>query len=158
MASYVVMEPPGGDAGGRAMVLRDGFSLFAFLVPVVWLLVHRLWLEALAAVAATLGLAALGRWGGMGDAAALLSLLVSIYFGLEGTALRLAAWRRRGWRDWGTVEADSHRDAELRYIAEAFGEEPSPDGGPWRKDPAPVRRAGAGDAMPLGLFSYPGRS
>lgn len=157
MASYVVMEPPDGDPDGRAVILRDGFHLLAFLVPVFWLLFHRLWLEAIAAIAATLGLAALGRWSGMADAAALLSLLVSIYFGLEGSALRLAAYRRRGWREWGTVEADGHRDAELRYLAEAFGDMPPHEEGPWERAPAPPRR-GSGDAMPLGLFSYPGRS
>ena len=49
MASYVVMEPPGAsrnDAAAGAVLVRDGFSFLAFLLPPLWLLWHRLWIEA----------------------------------------------------------------------------------------------------------------
>ena len=48
MAIYVVMEPPAArpnEASDGAVFMRDGFSLLALLVPPLWLLWHRLWIE-----------------------------------------------------------------------------------------------------------------
>ncbi len=91
MASYVVMVPPAGQ-GSRpefdAAFVRDGFAFLAFFLPVLWLLWHRLWLEALAALVLTVGIAVAGNLAGF-VGAPLLSLLVSIYFGVEAGALRI---------------------------------------------------------------------
>jgi hypothetical protein len=121
MASYVVMEPPrsGETESESTRLIRDGFSLIAFFLPALWLLWHRLWIEAAFAFAVTIGLAALANVSGFGFAAPALSLLVSLYAGLEGAALRIAASRRRGWREVGVVDADNVADAETRYFVEA---------------------------------------
>lgn len=152
MASYIVMEPPEGDR--EAVLVRDGFQILAFLLPVLWFLFHRLWFEAVIALAVAVALAIAGSFAGFGGAPAL-SLLVSIYVGLEGAALRVAALRRRGWREWGVVEADSAVDAEMRFFAEATAGHPAVQ---TRQQtsfaPAPARSP-RGPA--LGLFSYPGR-
>src|SRR5689334_18998597 len=102
MAIYVVMEPPAADAGDgaeRTVLIRDGFAFMAFLVPPLWLAWHRLWFAAALALAASIGLTALGETAGFGLLGAALSLLVSIYVGLEGQALRIDRLRRRGWRE-----------------------------------------------------------
>jgi hypothetical protein len=165
MASYVVMEPPartmGGKAGRngrgeRAVLVRDGFRFLAFLLPPVWLACHRLWIEALLVVAVSMALSGLGMMAGFGNAAPVLLLLVSLYAGLEGSTLLLARYRRRGWHEWGVVEADNAADAEIRYLAEALtAEDETPA-------PAPVPAAAAtprGVAQPaLGLLAYPGKS
>jgi hypothetical protein len=117
VASYVVMQPEGRPAED-AVLVRDGFHLLAFVFPAIWFLFHRMWIEALAALLAALVLGALASFAGFGNAAPLLSLLVSLYFGLEAPAMRLAALRRRGWHEWGIVEADGADDAETRYLAE----------------------------------------
>lgn len=161
MAIYVVMEPPGKsarDAPDGAVFVRDGFSVPAFLVPPLWLLWHRLWIEAALALAVAMGLAAIGEMAGLGLTGSLLSLLVSIYVGLEGAALRLAALRRRGWHEWGAVEADSFDDAETRYFVDAVPPEaddiyrPAPPPG-FRQPVAPAKNSG----MALGLLTYPGK-
>ena len=36
MASFVVMEPPVRDPAEKAVLVRDGFHFFGFLVPFVW--------------------------------------------------------------------------------------------------------------------------
>lgn len=123
MASYVVMEPPGRDEGENTVLVRDGFHLLALLVPAVWLLWHRLWIEALAVVALGAALGGLASATGLGNLASVPSLLLAILIGLEASSLRIAHYRRRGWREWGVVEADNPRDAEVRYLAEAFGGE-----------------------------------
>jgi hypothetical protein len=149
------MEPP---KRADAVLVRDGFHLFGFLTPPIWLLWHRLWIEAIVAFAVAMVLAAVGEVAGLGWAGTLLSLLVSVYVGIEGAALRIAALRRRGWREWGVVEADSFDDAEARYLfdAERLGRdeprEPNPTAP--RPQPIPARRPGPA----LGLFSYPGKA
>ncbi len=117
MAAYVVMERPEAGRDG-AVFIRDGFTVIGFLVPFVWLLWQRLWIEGALAIGAALLLAAAESSGTFFTVAApLMSILASIYVGLEGSALRIAALRRRGYIDRGVVEADSIGDAELRYFA-----------------------------------------
>lgn len=158
MAIHVVMEPPakaGTSASESAVFIRDGFHFFGFIAPLLWLLWHRLWLEAAMTFAATLALAAASEWAGLTFAAPLLPLLISLYVGLEGGALRIAALRRAGWRQWGVIEADSVEDAEMRYLfAAEADDEPTPAA--VAISPATPRPQPAGGA--LGLLHYPGRN
>ena len=159
MASYVVMEPPGqsGRAGESTIFVRDGFSLLAFFIPVVWLLWHRLWIEAAIALALSLGIAVLGTQGEF-VGAPLVSVLVSTLFGLEGPALRLAALRRRGWREVGLVEADSYEDAETRYLVSEPEDAPEDQSWPsMQHGPQPARGRGE-PVRGSGLLFDPGRS
>jgi len=158
MAIHVVMEPlakAGTSASESAVFVRDGFHFFGFIAPLLWLLWHRLWLEAAMTFAATLALAAASEWAGLTFAAPLLPLLISLYVGLEGGALRIAALRRAGWRQWGVIEADSIEDAEMRYLfAAEADDEPTPAA--VAISPATPRPQPAGGA--LGLLHYPGRN
>ncbi len=155
MASFVVMEAPEG--GDEAAYIRDGFHFLAFLLPPIWLAWHRLWIEALVAFAVMAVLGSLGSVSGLSEAAPVLSLLVSLYVGLEAPALRIAALRRRGWREWGVVDAYNRDDAETKHL---FGDGavqaeetrvpvPMPEPQPLAPRPGPSGPA-------LGLFSYPG--
>ena len=159
MAIYVVMEPPAAnasEAAERAVLVRDGFAFLAFLVPPLWLLWHRLWIEAAIAFAVGVGLTALGETVGLGFTGAALSLLVSIYVGLEGQGLRINALRRRGWREWGVVEASNAGEAEIRYLAGEEPQEARQPAVPHSISPTPAR-AGLASGPALGLFDYPGR-
>ncbi|MCV3239216.1 DUF2628 domain-containing protein [Mesorhizobium sp. ZC-5] len=160
MASYVVMQPEGnaGADAEAAVFVRDGFAYIAFFLPAVWLLWHRLWIEAALAIATTLALTALGNVGGFGMAAPLLSLLVSIYAGLEGAALRIAALRRRGWRELGVVVADSQDDAEMRWLIKAGALPEEPEFGRPDFSPAPDASRRADSGPMLGLLLNPGKS
>lgn len=158
MAIYVVMEPPGAagsEAETRAVFVRDAFSAIAFLLPPLWLLWHRLWIEAAIALIAAVALSALGEMAGLGFTGGALSLLVSVYVGLEGPALRIAALTRRGWRQWGVVEASGRDEAEIRYIAGTAPEQAVRETVVQAPQPQLGRPAASGPA--LGLFSYPGK-
>lgn len=161
MASFVVMQAPSAKDGDRPVAyVRDGFHFLAFLVPPLWLLWHRLWIEAALAFALMLALSALGNVAGVGGAAPALSLLVSIYAGLEAAALRIAALRRRGWQEWGVIDADNRDEAEMKHVygAESGASEPNVAELPSAQARTPAfgfRPASSGPA--LGLFSYPGR-
>ncbi len=159
MAIYVVMEPPAANAAAaaeRAVLVRDGFALLAFLVPPLWLLWHRLWIEAALAFAVGVGLTALGETAGFGFTGAALSLLISIFVGLEGQALRVNALRRRGWREWGVVEAGNLGEAEIRYLAREPAD-PAQEAPRTPAAAAPTTVRPASSAPALGLLGYTGR-
>ncbi|MER8555259.1 DUF2628 domain-containing protein [Mesorhizobium sp. M0976] len=118
MAIYVAMEPPGRSERVDTTFVRDGFAWLGFLLPPLWLAWHRLWVEAALAFVAMGLLSMLSESLGLESAGSLLSLLVMLFVGLEGQALRIAALRRRGWREWGVVEADRLDDADIRYALE----------------------------------------
>lgn len=161
MATYVVMEPPGSPAATAtdgAVFVRDGFHVLAFVVPVFWLLWHWLWIEAALAFAVIAVVAGLSELAGHGGAGAALSALISLGLGFEASSLRIAAMRRRGWTEAGTVEAQDLQEAETRYV---FGAEQSiGETAPESAAPVAVRsfapaRTTAGPA--LGLMAYPDR-
>ncbi|PSJ56362.1 DUF2628 domain-containing protein [Kumtagia ephedrae] len=162
MARFVIFEPDGAlgsDAVAEARIVRDGFAVLGFLVPPLWLLWHGLVIEAVLVFATMFGIGAVGELLGLGPAGSALSLLVSVYVGLEGAALRMAALRRRGWREWGAVEADRIADAEIRYATEAVGAASLPhDHVASPPEPRPARHAAPRPSTgpALGLLHYPG--
>jgi len=161
MASYVVMEPPAGEARDRdAVLVRDGFHFLAFVFPFLWLFFHRLWLEGLAVLLLAMLIGVASSTLLASNAGAFLSILVSVYVGLEGSAMRLAAMGRRGWREWGVVEADDSADAETRYIAAvAVDDEDTPPStpNPWGGPQASAQRPqSASEATALGMLGYSG--
>lgn len=156
MAAFVVMEPPGKNSAYATVFVRDGFSWLGFLSPPLWLLWHRLWIEATLAFVAIFLLSAYRGSHGLMLAGPLLTLLVMLYVGLEGQALRIAALARQGWKQWGVVIADDLDDADARYAmdAESIPEHRAPE----RRiiaDPALVRAAQPGQT--LGLVPFSGR-
>lgn len=116
MASWVVLEAPAGGrtaVGDELVLLRDGFSFLAFIFPPLWLLWHRLWIEAVAVFAVLMVAAVLENALGFA-ASAPISLLVSIFVGLEGNAMRIAGRRRHGWNMIAVIDARNIDEAELR--------------------------------------------
>ena len=154
MTAFVVMNGIDEQSADRTEFVRDRFSVIAFIVPVIWLLWHRLWIEAFAALAAAVGLAALGTVAGFQGAAPILSLLVSVYVALEGPQLRIWSLRRRGYHEAAIVEADSQAEAEIRYFHRERTTMPK------AKLVATAPGTSAAAATPanpaLGLFDYPG--
>ncbi|RAZ91577.1 DUF2628 domain-containing protein [Mesorhizobium hawassense] len=156
MAIYVVMEPPAGNKAEDIRFVRDSFTWLGFLVSPLWLAWNRLWIEAVLAFVVMAVLSAVGERLGLEWAGSMLSLLVSLYVGFEGQGLRIAALRRRGWREWGVVAAANLSEAEMRYAQEAGddGDEPAPM--PRIVPDASLARPPQ-TGMALGLTHTPGR-
>jgi hypothetical protein len=155
MAIYVVLEPDAASlsqAQVKAVMVRDGFTFGAFILPVVWLLFHRLWIEALGALALMLAAGALAiQLGGHPLLGSVLCLMTQIYFGLEAANLRVAALRRRRWHLWGPVEAVNKHEAELRYAASADARAVVLQDTPWPQRPAigqPAMQAAGANTFP----------
>lgn len=152
------MEPPraaGAETGVQAEIVRDGFALLAFIAPLLWLLWHRLWLEAILVFLAAAIIAALGNFTGLGAVLPALSLVVSAYIGVEGQAMRLARLRRLGWREAAVIEAGNRAEAEIRYFSDANVRQSDQRTDHPAMPPTTVpAKPAAGPA--LGLFEYPG--
>ena len=156
MASYVVMEPARKGGGGEVRFIRDGFALLGLLFPFFWLLWHRLWIEAVVVLAVLLCIGAAGELIGWTLTAMLLSFLVSLYVGLDGSALRQWALRRRGWRESAVIDASDEDEAMTRYFAddEHVANYVQAHSAPTTPRFAPPPTTGA---PALGLLSYPTR-
>ena len=102
MRLYLVLQRP----NGAVVVLKDGFSLPAFILGPAWLLWHRLWIEASAALLV---------WGVAlflsSTAGTVILLLLHWLVGLEGNE-----WRRRALRRKGFVETQIHTAREIRAM------------------------------------------
>ncbi len=115
MASYIVMTDPHDRTGATVRFVRDGFSVFAFLLPLVWLLWNRLWLEA-ALLFAAFGVIGYAAHLALGDRAPEVMPLVSMAFGLlaalEGPSRLVTSLERRGLQVSQVIVTTSRRAAE----------------------------------------------
>lgn len=125
MATYRVFKfehalPDQKAAGENIRVVKDAFSLFALVLPIVFILWHRLWLLLIFYLGATLIVFALSNAINPGMAF-FLNLLFGLYIGLEGTAYIAAKLGFNGWAEVGAVMASDDEEAELRALAR-YGE------------------------------------
>lgn len=121
MVIFNVHEPPNVSANRlqsaeQLVFVKDGYAWLAALVPPLWLLWKRMWLEfAIYAVATGLLVWLLASAGATNVSNALL-LIIQIVFGFEAGALYSASLERRGWRVVGTVSGRNAEDAERRFL------------------------------------------
>ena len=101
MQSWTVHLPPGAGRasvpvtkiGPAPVLIREGFSFWAFLFGPIWLLAHRCWLAGLAV------LLALGLFALLPDPYGFAcSLTLELLLGFHGQDLRRWTLARRGWR------------------------------------------------------------
>ena len=157
MASYLFLTPPNRAQGDeQTVILRDGFSFFAYLFPPVWFLLHRLWFEALFS-ALLLGLAALvAETGQLGFAGPLPGLALCLFCGLESGNLRLHHFERKGFRLAAALEARNLAEAEEIFFSKTPVATRTPVNSV-RSDTATATFRPTGDHRPvLGLFDLHG--
>lgn len=118
MASYVVLERR--PAAGRRIeteLVRDEFSYLALIFPLIWLLWYRLWFAAIVMLLVSIGIGMIGEYLAPGPAMVVAGFLVSFFVALEGSAWRIARFRRLGYMETGMVVAPSLSEAEIRWFA-----------------------------------------
>jgi len=119
---YAVYEPPAGtedltERAERLAFVKEGFSWPAFLIPLLWLLYQRMWIEFVVLLLIYIGVQfvvgvetqaqALSAWIGFA---------ISVLFAFEANDLREASLRRRGYRFAGTASGRSRTDAERSFF------------------------------------------
>lgn len=174
MASYIVLEPTDAVklkpvkavAGDHTIFVRDEFTVFALILPFLWLVAHRLWWHAL--MVALIGWGAfnvLGSYLSSVTVVSGLSLLLSLFVALEGRNWYLTALRRKGYEEVALISANDLSDAETLYFygASKPAEKAEPVSVP--SDHQAVSGTIAGRAVPaaadgamIGLVEYHGRS
>ena len=124
---------PNAQTGARpdrlehARFVRDGFSWMAFFVPIIWLLVHRVWRWLLVILAFDVALVVLGGRLGLPPATLTLAgLLEMLFVGLEARHWHGLALERRGYHLADIVQADTLEDAEYRFFERLPAEPPAP--------------------------------
>ena len=122
MAVYSIYLPP--DIGtsvldkdrARAVFLPDTRSVWALIIPAVWLAWNRLWLPLAVYIAIAMAFVVIAnQWNA--QLALLLSGLPGLYLFLEGNELIRLKHEREGWLFDGVLEAPDRPTAELRYFS-----------------------------------------
>ncbi|MGH6925114.1 MAG: DUF2628 domain-containing protein [Propylenella sp.] len=117
MRVYTVHAPPADPAPERFAFVKDGFSWPAFLVPVLWILWHRMWLTLIGYVIYALIVAWIGRLAGDG-LAMIVAIAGALVLGLEGNAIRRLSLENRGWRGVGETFGHNLSEAEVRFFSD----------------------------------------
>jgi hypothetical protein len=105
------------ERANRLAFVKEGFSWPALLVPLLWLIYHRMWIELIVLIAVYLGL----QWAFGTDPqgqtlAAWASLAVGILFAFEANDLRSASLERRGYRLAGVASGRDRTEAERSFF------------------------------------------
>jgi hypothetical protein len=122
MSVYTVHAPPGYGADVRVtpdrfVFVRDGFHFWAFVLSIVWLAWHRLWLALVGYVVLMVALEIAFSVMGIGSGARFVMMfIVAVLIGLEAASLWRWTLRRRKWRQVDVVVADNQDAAERRFF------------------------------------------
>jgi Protein of unknown function (DUF2628) len=105
----------------RVVFVRDGFSIWAFLLGPVWLIWNRLWLALCGYIALQLAIEfALRFIHATQDTRFFVMFVIALLMGLEASTLRRWTLARRKWRQLDVVVARNREEAERRF----FGRQP----------------------------------
>jgi Protein of unknown function (DUF2628) len=119
---YSVYEPKAGAAeltarADRLAFVEEGFSWIAFLVPALWLIFYRMWLELIVFL---VGFGLLEWAFGTSEQGKTLfgwvSLGLFILFAFEANDLREASLERRGYRLVGVAHGRHRNEVELSFF------------------------------------------
>jgi hypothetical protein len=164
MPTYTVHEPPPrkGEATSspdRFVFVRDGFYFWAFVLPPLWLLLHRLWLALTIYVGLT-ALLGVGLWlvGVSSTAQFLASVLIALLIGFEAATIWRWTLGRRGCKTLGFVIGENAELAERHFYA-AWAKRAEPPASFTPPEPqyaTPVRRGPPSPTDVIGLFPEPG--
>ena len=118
MPSFTIFEKPDlplEESAENAVIVKNGFSYWAFFLPLPWLLVKRLWWVLLGYIAIIVVFSTLDSllpfWASL-----LLSLVFAFLFATE--APNLVGWslERKGYREVVTLFAEDREHCEERYV------------------------------------------
>ena len=121
MTRFLVVHDRGAKSGDGISFIRDGFHVFALVLPLVWLLWNRLWLHA-ALLFAAMGLTAALLHHFVPEVAPAITGFVNLALGLatalEGPAWLVADREKAGASVEGAIVARNRREVEELYAAE----------------------------------------
>jgi len=120
--SYTIYEPrqPRDDLVARAdelVFIKEGFSFWAMVGSVFWMVYHHLWLPLIGFVIALLALISLAhQFGASPDAGGVLFFGLSVAFGFLANDIRRMVLMRNQYRLVGAIAGQSKIDCERRFF------------------------------------------
>src|SRR5262245_38903143 len=164
MPTYTVHAPElprtidASRAAEQFVFVRDGFHFWAFVLPPLWLLLHRLWLALLIYVVGygvlIIGLVVVRA---SSNIQLIVTLIVALLIGFEASSIWRWSLARRRWRTLGLVVAEDAETAERRFFAEWQKRAADPPASPaTEQKSAPARRGPPSPSDVIGLFPEPG--
>jgi Protein of unknown function (DUF2628) len=122
MAIYTVhskeLEPRESLAALDSVVfVKEGFCWPAFVLPLVWMFVKRMWIPLAITAAWLIGLSTVAQIYALPEyAMPAASLALGLILGLEGRRLQRWTLKRRGYRYLGLSAGETRGEAELRFF------------------------------------------
>jgi hypothetical protein len=122
--TYTVHEPHPiaediDERATRLVFIKEGFALFAFVMPVLWLLFNRLWLALILFLVVTVAVVGGVTYaGGNATAAAWASFILNLLFGFEARNIHRGVLSRKGYQLVGVVTGRDLEAAERRFLSE----------------------------------------
>lgn len=131
---FVVMAPPelpdaGPDPEWQAenmVFVKDGFSLAALVIPVLWLVWQRMWLPLLAYLAYLVAISTIEMSFGL-LISGIISFACKVLFALEANSLRRWSLGAKGWRTVGEAVGRNRNEAEFLFFRD-LANQPARDG------------------------------
>lgn len=167
MTVYSVYEPPTqapdlAERADRVAFVKEGVSWVALLVPILWLIYYRMWMELVLLILVYVGLQLAFGTDAQGQMLfGWASLAVSVLFGFEANDLRAASLERRGYRLAGVTSGRDRTEAERSFFRSWLPRQANAPRGPERGH-EPRREVEAAPSMPggegeevIGLFPQP---
>jgi hypothetical protein len=116
MRIYTFHMIPGATTLGDAVAVKEGFSWFAFLFDILWVLYHRLWLWA-AAIVAVWVLLDLAALYGVIDSQTLTVAIIGfkVWIGFSGNDWRRNKLDRAGYLLAGIAAGRDQETADQRF-------------------------------------------
>lgn len=113
---YEIHRHPTKDEMDAILLVRQGFSIWAFLFHVGWLLYHRLWIEGTLFLALYVGTVMIGeRYDLSPVTIGLMQLALQFWLAVNASDIRAAALERKGFELVDVTTGTSELDAEHRY-------------------------------------------
>ncbi|WP_108682430.1 DUF2628 domain-containing protein [Methyloceanibacter sp. wino2] len=146
MTVYSVYEPADDadlDArAGKVAFVKEGIAWLALIVPILWLIYQRMWLELIAFLAIFLSLPVVFGSGPAGqEIAGWVSIGLTVLFAFEANDLRSWALRRRGFKFAGTAFGRDQVEAETRFFSRWLPEQETATQGVPAVLPVPAKAA-----------------
>ena len=145
MIVYSVYEPPIPateliERSDRLAFVKEGFSWPAFLVPLLWLIYYRMWIEFVVLLLVYVGLQLVFGADNQGPAlTAFASFAIGVLFAFEANDLRTASLERRGYRFAGVASGRDRIDAERSFFSEWLPQQERDARQPFTPPPLPRR-------------------
>jgi hypothetical protein len=151
MRTYSVFAPPvlpgSLEEDARSLVfVRHGWSLAALFVPLIWMLVRRLWWVLLAYIVLIIALQ-VASYAVPPIVSVALSVGLALVIMIEAGQLRLESVAAKGYREIAVIHAPNLREAEVRFLAQWMKERGETAPTPLPAEGLPARRPRTGGLL-----------